>query len=80
MQSAELHEVSTRSELPTKDRTEIESKNDLKMIRNTGKSIDANRGLQGVEEQQVDPGFAPEDDDNAITNVVQDMIADEAKS
>lgn len=49
-------------------------------ILNASKSNDANPDRQGVEEQQMGPGTAPEDDGDSIATVLQEEIAGEVKS
>lgn len=49
-------------------------------ILNAGKSNDANGHCQGVEKKQVEPGPAPEHEDDLIATTLQDMIANEIKS
>lgn len=49
-------------------------------ILNAGKSSDANRGRQRAEESLVEPGAAPEHDEDLTENVLQEKIADDFKS
>lgn len=50
------------------------------MVWNAGDSDDTNWNCQGVEEQQVDPGLAPEDKEDWVATVLQQVIDDEVKS
>lgn len=56
----------TSSQLPLKGKDEAMTTRAWKTIANTNKSNDANRDHQVVEEQQVEPGPASEDDDDSI--------------
>lgn len=80
MRSATLHKVSTSSELPTKDKKEGTTKSAWETILNAGKGDDANRVRTGVEDKQVEPGPALEDDDHLIATALQEVIANEVKS
>lgn len=63
-----------------KRKMDVTSKSAWETILTTDKSNDAIRSCQGVEENQVEPGLAPEYGDDPIATALQEVIGDEVKS
>lgn len=78
LQSETLAEVSTPFEGPTKISIESTSTNALETVFSASKSDDANHGSQGVE-KEMEPGSAPEHEDDSIATALQMMIANGVK-
>lgn len=72
--------MSARSELPSKDRKKATSTSPWETILIASNSNEANRDCQRVQEQQVEPELAPEEDDDLIATVLQEVIANEVRS
>lgn len=72
--------MSTCRELPWKVKKEATTISARKTILNAGKSNDENRDLQGAVENQLEPGPAPENDDDRVAITLQELITDQVRS
>lgn len=62
-----------------KYKMEASSTSGWERILKAGKHDDANCDCQGVGEQRLEPGTAPEDEDYSNTTVDQEVISDDIK-
>lgn len=80
LRSATKYEVVTCSEVPLKCRMEATSTSARERILNAGNNGDASCHRQVDEEEQVQPVPTPEDEDDKISNMLQEVNADEVRS
>lgn len=71
--------MSARSEVPTKDNIDVMSTRAWESALNADERDDTNQDYGEVEEQQVKPGPAPEEENDFIVTSLQEMIANGVK-